>query len=148
MIFNVIFIYEQFMSHFFLWSIISTKTFPAERKLWPKTLAGISSRTYNIILPTFLLRSNLNGAWKLSIKNWPNGKLSSNFDSDNIKISIYPLICWKRRLNLFLKELIFRCPIINLLILLTRTSLRVLVAIWNNCSWNIRDISYFNIRIP
>ena len=115
-------LYEQFMSHFFLWSIISTKKLPAEGKLWLKTLVGMSSRTYNIYPPPFLSRSNLNGAWKPSIKP------SSSFDSDNIKVSICPLIYSQRKLNLFLKELIFRCPNINLLILLTRISLRVLIA--------------------
>ena len=50
-------LYQQFMSHFFLWSIISTKKFSAEWKLWLKTIAGISSRTCYIIPPTFLLRT-------------------------------------------------------------------------------------------
>ena len=30
---------------------------------------GISPRTYSIVSPPFLLQSNLNGKWKLSIKN-------------------------------------------------------------------------------
>ena len=119
-------LYQQFMSHFFLWSIISTKKFSAEWKLWLKTIAGISSRTCYIIPPTFLLRSNLNGAWKPAIKNWPNGKLLSTFDSDNIKIPIYPLNCWKRRFSLFFRELILRCPNIYPLILLTQISLSLL----------------------
>ena len=46
-------LYEQFMSHFFLWKIISTKKLSAEAELWLKTLAGISSWTYNIILLPF-----------------------------------------------------------------------------------------------
>ena len=56
------------------------------------------------------------------------GKPSSSFDSDNIKISIYLLICSQRKLNLFLKELRFRCSNINLLVLQTRIFLRVLIA--------------------
>ena len=95
-------------------------------ELWLKILAGMSSRTYNIIPPPFLSRSNLNGGWKPSIKNETSRKLSSNFDSDNIKISIYPLICSQGKLNLFLKESIFRYPNINLLILSTRISSREL----------------------
>ena len=42
-------LYEQFISHFFLWSIISTKKLSAEGKSWLKILAGISFRTYNSI---------------------------------------------------------------------------------------------------
>ena len=41
------------MSHFFLWSFISTKNPSAEGKLWLKTLAEISCATYNIIRPLF-----------------------------------------------------------------------------------------------
>ena len=95
-------------------------------ELWLKILAGMSSRTYNIISPPFLSRSNLNGGWKPSIKNETSRKVSSNFDSDNIKIAIYPLICSQGKLNLFLKESIFRYPNINLLILSTRISSREL----------------------
>ena len=95
-------------------------------ELWLKILAGMSSRTYSIITPPFLSRSNLNGGWKPSIKNETSRKVSSNFDSDNIKIAIYPLICSQGKLNLFLKESIFRYPNINLLILVTRVSSRVL----------------------
>ena len=82
MIFNVYLLglYEQFMSHFFLWSIISTKKLSAEEKLWLKTLAWISSQICKIISPPFLSRSNLNGAWKLSIEKWPSGKLWTSFD--------------------------------------------------------------------
>ena len=58
------------MSHFFLWGIISTKKLSPEGKLWLKTLAGMSSRIYNITPPPFLSRSNLNGAWKLSVGNY------------------------------------------------------------------------------
>ena len=43
-------------------------------------------------------------------------------------MSIEPLICSQRRSNLFLKELIFRCPNINLLILLIITFLRAFLA--------------------
>ena len=70
------------MSHFFLWSIILTKKLSAEGKLWLKTLARMSSRINNIIPSPFLLRSNLDGARKPSIKNLPSGKLSSSFDAD------------------------------------------------------------------
>ena len=49
-------LYEHFISHFFLWSIISTKKPSAEQKSWLKILAGISSGTYNSIAPPFLLR--------------------------------------------------------------------------------------------
>ena len=45
-----------------------------------------------------------------------------------IKMSIEPLICSHRRSNLFLKELIFRCSNINLLILLMRMILRAFLA--------------------
>ena len=62
------------MSHFFQWSIISTKKLSAEGKLSLKTLAVKSSRVYNIISPPFLSRSNLNGAWKPSIKTGPAGR--------------------------------------------------------------------------
>ena len=67
------------MSHFFQWSIISTKKLSAEGELLLKTLAEKSSRVYNIISPPFLSRSNMNGAWKPSIKNWPSGKVSPSF---------------------------------------------------------------------
>ena len=43
--------YEQFMTHFFLWSIVSTKKLSGEGKLWFKTLARMSSRIYKIIPP-------------------------------------------------------------------------------------------------
>ena len=43
-------------------------------------------------------------------------------------MSIEPLICSHRRSNLFLKELIFRCSNINLLILLMRMILRAFLA--------------------
>ena len=43
-------------------------------------------------------------------------------------MSIDLLICSQRKSNLFLKELIFKCPKTNLLILLTRISLRPLLA--------------------
>ena len=79
---------EQFMSHFFLWSIIPTKKLSPEGKLWLKTLAGISSPIYSIIPPPFLWQSNLNGAWKPSIKNLPSDKPSSSFDSDNENINV------------------------------------------------------------
>ena len=49
-------LYEQFISHFFLRSIISTKKLSAEQKPWFKILVGISSRTYDSIAPPFLLR--------------------------------------------------------------------------------------------
>ena len=70
------------------------------------------------MLPPVLLWSNLKGEWKLSIKNWPCRKLSSSLVSDFIKMPIEPFSCLHRRSNLFLKELIFRCLNINLLILL------------------------------
>ena len=46
------------------------------------------------------------------------------FVSDTTKTSMKPLICSLRISNLFLKELAFRCPNINLLILLIRIFLR------------------------
>ena len=58
------------------------------------------------------------------IKNWPSGKLSFSFVSGAIKISIEPLICSLRIAKLFLWDLTFRCPNINLLILLIRIFLR------------------------
>ena len=48
--------------------------------------------------------------------------------SDIIKMSVEPLTCSHRRSNLLLKELIFRCPNINLLILLTWMFWRVFLA--------------------
>ena len=42
-------LHEQFMSHFFLYSIVSTKKLSVEGKLWFKPLAGISSLKYNIV---------------------------------------------------------------------------------------------------
>ena len=36
-------LFEQFIRHFFLWSIISTKKLSSEGKSWLKILAGISS---------------------------------------------------------------------------------------------------------
>ena len=42
-------LHEQFISHFFLWSIISTKKHSPEGKSWLKNLVGISSRTYDSI---------------------------------------------------------------------------------------------------
>ena len=125
----------------FLWRIISTKKLSAVGKSWLRTLAGISSWTYSNMPPPVLLQSNLKGEGKPSIKNWPCGKLSSNLVSDIIKMSIEPLICSHiikmsieplicshRRSNLFLKELIFRCSNINLLILLMRMILRAFLA--------------------
>ena len=98
--------------------------------------------------PPFSSRSNLNGAWKPSIQNWPNWNLSSSFDSDNIKISIFLWFVHKRKLKLFLKESIFWFPNINLLILLPRIFLKSTYSIWNNCSWSITDMFRFSIRIP
>ena len=93
-----------------------------------KTMASVSSQTCkNKFLPVFL-QSNVKAEWKTSIKNWPCGKLSSSLVFDIIKISIEPWICSHRRSNLFLKELIFRCPNINLLILLIRMFLGVFLA--------------------
>ena len=40
-------LFEQFMSHFFQWSIILTTKLSAEGTLSLKTLAGKSSRVYN-----------------------------------------------------------------------------------------------------
>ena len=48
--------------------------------------------------------------------------------SDTIRISMEPLTCSLSRSNLFLKELIFRWPNINLFILLIRISLRAFLA--------------------
>ena len=45
-----------------------------------------------------------------------------------MKTSIDPLICSQRKSNLVLKELMFKCPKTNLLILLIRISLRVRLA--------------------
>ena len=101
------------------------KKLSAVGKSWLRTLARISSRVYNNMPPSVLLRSNLKGEWKPSIKTWPCGKLSSSLVFGIIKMSIEPLICLHRIFNLFLKELIFRCPNISLLILLMRMFLRV-----------------------
>ena len=54
-------------------------------------LTGIPTRTYSIIPSTFLLRSNLNGEWKLSIEERPSRKLSFNFASETIRVSNEPL---------------------------------------------------------
>ena len=123
-------LYEQLISHFFLWRIISTKKLSGVGKSWLRTLAGMSSRIYNNMPAEYavLLRSNLIGQWKSSIENWLCGKLSSSLVSDIIKMSIEPLICSHRRSNLFVKELIIRCPDINLLTLLMRMFLRVFLA--------------------
>ena len=59
-----------------------------------------------------------------TFKNWPSGKLSCSLLSDTIEISIEPLICSSRISNLLLIEFTFRCPNINLLILLIQIFLR------------------------
>ena len=128
-------LYEEFISHFFFCSIISVKSFQLKESY------------DNIILSPLLSQWNLKVAWKPSIKNWPCGKLSSSFDADDIKTSMYPLICSQRKSNLFLKELILRCPNINLLTLLTQISLRLLI-VRGNCSWSIRDYFSFKNKNP
>ena len=45
------------------------------RKSWFRTLAGMSSQTYNNMLLPVLLQSIVKGEWKLKIKNWPYVKL-------------------------------------------------------------------------
>ena len=66
-----------------------------------RRFAGISSLTYNIILPPFASRLDQNGVLNPSIKKFPVGKLSSILISEIIKISIVPLIWSLRRSNLF-----------------------------------------------
>ena len=51
-----------------------------------------------------------------SINYWPTGKLLSSFVSETMRISTFPIICWARQSNLFLRELVFSCPMIKLLI--------------------------------
>ena len=136
-----------------LWAISSCGVLFQPKYFQLKESYGLNS-SWNVLpdmqhySPPFSSRSNLNGAWKPSIKNRPNGNLSSSFDSDNIQISMFPLICSQRKLKLFLKESIFCFPNINLLILLPRIILKSAYSIWNNCSWSISDIFHFNIRIP
>ena len=113
---------EQLIRYVFSWRIISTKILSAEGQSWLQTLVGMSSRTYSNIPPPVLLQANLKGGWKPSIKNWPCRKLLSSLVSDIINMSIEPLICLHRRSNLFLRELVFRCSDINLLILLIEYS--------------------------
>ena len=53
------------------------------------------------------------------MKNWLAGKLSSSFVSEIIRISILSLIWCVSNSNLFLRELILKCPIISLFRFLT-----------------------------
>ena len=133
------------MSHFLLWRIISTKKLSAVGKSWlRKTLTGMSSRKYNNKSLPVLLRSNLKGEWKQhSIKNRTCRKLSSNLISK-------PFICSHRRLDLFLTELKFGCPNINLLILLTqifflKCSQSVLTVLYEILPLNIMDFSILDL---
>ena len=126
MIFDVILIriiWRVYKPFLFLKYYVNKKTFS-----WRKIMTGISSRTYSSIPSPFLLRSNLKGVWNPSIKNWPCGKLLFSFDSNIMKTSIDPLICSKRKSNLVLNELLFKCRKSNLLILLIRISLKVRLA--------------------
>ena len=127
MIFNVVFI--NIISTFYEPFLLVEYYFNKKIFSWMKVMA--QNYSWNILpdmlyYSSYIFITNLNGAWKPAIKNWPNGKLLSTFDSDNIKIPIYPLNCWKRRFSLFFRELILRCPNIYPLILLTRISLSLL----------------------
>ena len=63
-------------------------------------------------------------------------------------MSMYILICLQRKLSLFLKEFLFRCPNINQLMCLTRISLRVLIAFEKVVPEALEKFLYFNIRTP
>ena len=82
-------LYEQYMnSLFFLWRIFSRKSFHLKESNGLKFYLECPPGYTTLFLPPFLSRSNL--------KVDPAG--SYRPDSDNIKISIYPLICLQRRL--------------------------------------------------
>ena len=109
-------------SHFFLYRLISIENFSAERKSWVNNCWDIFPYVKHNSSTIFItVKSKW---WMKTFKNWPSGKLSCSLLSDTIKISIEPLICSPRISNLFLIEFTFRCPNINLLILLIQIFLR------------------------
>ena len=69
--------------------------------------------------PPLQLRSRRWGLLKPLMKNWLVGKLSSSFLSEIIRVSILFLIWCDSNSNLFLRELIFKCPILSLFRILT-----------------------------
>ena len=131
-------LYEQLTSHFFLWWLISTKKLSTTGKSWLSNLMGISSRTYSIIPPPLILRSNPGGEWRPSIKNWASGKPSPNLDT--VRISMEPLTCSQKRSNLFLKELMFKYQFVHI----TNTNvLKRFFNIWLRNSRTIRHAIFF-----
>ena len=60
-----------------------------------------------------------------------------------MRISTFSVICWTRQSNLFLRELIFSCPVVNLFLFPLRIAFRLLplsyltlnVALFSSVSW-------------
>ena len=75
----------------------------------------MSSLVSNRIPPPFLFLSSLMGPLKPSSKNFSLGKVLSNFVSEIIIISKFPLIVSTSKSKLFLRKFILKCTIINLL---------------------------------
>ena len=102
---------------------ISINTFSTELlHLYPlKSFEGICSLTNIIIPPPELFLSSRNGDLKPSIANWLEGNEGSTFVSEISKMSNLSWTISRSISNLFLKEYIFRWPIINLSVLFNLT---------------------------
>ena len=82
--------------------------------------------TNSIIPPPELFLSSWNGTLKPFIANWLEGKDGSTFVSETSKMSYLSWTISCSIANLFLKEFIFKWPMINLLALLNLTRSRIL----------------------
>ena len=104
---------------FLLCELISTEKASVKSFSIDKSFDGISRLIYKRIPPSLLLRSRRWGLLKTFMKNWLVGKLSSSFVSEIIRISALSLIWCVSNSNLFLRDLIFKCPFISLFRFLT-----------------------------